>query len=76
MAKVTIVCDQRFLKNVSAIERVLQDYGNFHPDETKRIANLCAGPDPVSIEVENDEQARELAKNLKKITAVDAGVKS
>ena len=51
MAKVHIICDQNFLKNVSAIERALRDYGRFHPDEAKRIANLCAGPKPVSIEV-------------------------
>ncbi len=74
MPKVIIICDQRLLKNLSSIERALQGY--FHPDEAKRIANLCAGPDSVSIEVDNDEQARELAENPKKITSVDAHVES
>lgn len=74
MPKVSITCDQNFLKNVSAIERVLLEHGRFHPDEAERIANLCAGHEPVSIHIENPEHANEIAANLKKIMDVDATV--
>lgn len=74
MPKVTIICDQNYLKNVSAIERVLQQHGGFYPDEAKRIAISCAGDKPVHIEVDNAEQAKDIVENLNKIMDVNASV--
>lgn len=76
MPKVTIICDQNFLKNISEIERVLQSYGGFQTDEAKDIAFRCAGDKLVSVEVENSEQAKVLAENLNKILDVNAVVEN
>ena len=74
MPEVTIICDQNFLKNLSDIERVLQNHGGFSPDEAKEIAFHCAGDKPISVVVKNSEQAEKLAENLKKISDVNAVV--
>lgn len=76
MQKVIIICDQNFLKNISDLERVLQDFGGFQADEAKDIAFRCAGNKPVSVTVESSEQAEILAENLRKILNVNAAVEN
>jgi hypothetical protein len=74
MPKVTIFCDQRFLKPVSAIARVLRQYADFDTESAERISLECARKKPISLEISNYETARVLVENLREIGTVNAEI--